>query len=225
MNLKQLYPQPRRVILRDSFWWLALGAALTLAIVSLMDGATLPALLDAELLMLKKSALLTGVIGVLIVRMTYGLLYRATYQYRIERGRLQIIRGVILKEEALLPLMPLTELYVKRSWLDLFFGLSNVYAAVILERAQKIGEIRGLRHRDALKVRDEILRVIESQQQLPPTPYVAPASSSSVVLPKRLPYSLDTCEEGQPEDISAPHDRPEVRLNKQPRRLDCIDVH
>jgi hypothetical protein len=121
------------------------------------------------------------------VRIGYALWYRRCYQYRIERGRLLISRGVIQKEEALLPLMPLTELYIRRSWVDLLFGLSNVYIAVILERAQKIGEVRGLRHKDALRVRDEILRVIEVQQQLPPTPQVMARTRVPVVLPKPLP--------------------------------------
>ena len=170
MNLKAMYPQPRRVILRDTLSWFLLSVTLVVFIAQLRDGLTIPGFIDRDLLILKKSALLVGVLLVLAARMIYGFLHRATYQYRIHRGRLQITRGVVVREEALLPLMPLTELYIKRSWIDLLFGLSNVYIAVILERAQRIGEIRGLRHRDALRVRDEILHVIEEQQQaLAPT--------------------------------------------------------
>jgi membrane protein YdbS with pleckstrin-like domain len=203
MNLKNQYPQPRRVVLRDSFWWLVTGAALALAIVFLLDGSTRLGPNDVELLMFKKSVLLAGVVAVLIVRMSYDLLFRWTYQYGIERGRLQIRRGVVLKEEALLPLMPLTELYVKRSWLDLLFGLSNVYVAVILERAQKIGEIRGLRHKDAQKVRDEILRVIELQQVVPSTPQNPAVPELAGTTPRRLSISGRSALE----------------------RLDCIEVH
>jgi len=165
MNLKQLYPQPSRVVIRDTFWWLLLGVVLAFVIATLRGDVVLPGGLDREALILKKSALLFAVVIVIAGRITYGILYRATYQYSIHRGRLQIVRGVVVKEEALLPLLPITELYVKRGLIDLLFGLSSVYVAVILERAQRIGEIRGLRHGDAQRVRDEILRVMEQQRE------------------------------------------------------------
>lgn len=163
IELKTRFPQPLRVVIRQNFWWFFFASLLALLIFAAWDGVALPDFLDSELLLAKKAILLMGILMVLFVRVGYGLLYRATYQYRIERGRLKIRRGAFLKEEASLPLVPLTELYLRRNWLDFLFGLTNVYIAVILERAQRIGEIRGLKTHDAREVKNIILGVIEGQ--------------------------------------------------------------
>ena len=165
MNLKLLYPQPLRLLIRDSFSWVVLAAALLALIWAVSHGTIGVAGLNADQLVAKKVIFLLGVIAVIAARFCYTFLYRRSYKYGIVRGRLHIVRGVILKEEALLPLMPLTELYLRRNWLDLIFGLANLHIAVALERAAKIAEIRGLRAQDAVQLREHILDLIEAEQR------------------------------------------------------------
>ena len=165
MNLKLLYPQPLRLLIRDSFAWVVLAAALFALIWAVLHGTIDLGGLNADQLIAKKLIFLLGVVAVIIARFCYTFLYRRSYKYGIVRGRLHIVRGVVLKEEALLPLMPLTELYLRRNWLDLLFGLSNLHIAVALERAAKIAEIRGLRAPDAVQLREHILDLIEAEQR------------------------------------------------------------
>ena len=162
MNLKLLYPQPLRLLVRDSFSWVTLAVVQLTLIWSLSEGWVGAWGFGAEQLVVKKIIFLAAVVGVISVRFCYTFLYRAAYRYEITRGRLRIVRGVLLKEEALLPLMPMTEIYIRRNWLDLLFGLANIHVAVALERAAKIGEIRGLRLRDAHRLREHILDLIEA---------------------------------------------------------------
>lgn len=183
MNLKLLYPQPLRLLIRDSFSWVVLAAALVVSIWALSDGAVSVGGLNVEQLVAKKMIFLLGVAAVLLVRCCYTFLYRSSYRYEIVRGRLRIVRGVLLQEEAMLPLMPLTELYIRRSWLDYFFGLANLHIAVALERAARIGEIRGLRARDAIQLREHILDLIEAAQR--PEPRTDSSEKLHPLLPLR----------------------------------------
>lgn len=164
MELKALYPQSLRAVVRENFWWYVAGFLLAAALILTTSQVLVLDFVDQELLIIKKWILLVGVAVVLVGRTIYSLLFRATFQYGIHQGRLNIVRGILLKEEALLPLMPLTELYVRRSWLDMLFGLSNIYIAVILERAKQIGEIKGLKTKDAHGLRDAILVAIDQNQ-------------------------------------------------------------
>ena len=164
-NLKHSYPLPLRMVIRESFWWIVIGAALAaLLLLFNYTEAHFSGFINIQEVAFKKAALLLGVVLVLLGRISYGLVYRATYSYSINRGRLTIGRGILFREEASLALIPLTEIYIKRSWIDMLFGLSNVYIAVVLERSQKIGEIRGLRKEHAQRIRDLILDEIESSQ-------------------------------------------------------------
>ncbi len=165
MNLKLIYPQPLRVLIRENLPWIALGVALSLMIWAISGGGLDVHWINAQQLVAKKLVFLAAVLAVIAVRLCYTFLYRASYRYEVFRGRLHIVRGVLLKEEALLPLMPMTELYIRRNWLDLLFGLANLHIAVALERASKIAEIRGLRFRDAVQLRENILDLIEAEQK------------------------------------------------------------
>lgn len=162
MNLKSIYPQPLRVIVRDSFSWVLLAAVQVWLIWSLSEGWISEWGFGTEQLIAKKILFLAAVLAVISIRFCYTYLYRAAYRYEITRGRLRIVRGVLVKEEALLPLMPMTEFYIRRNWLDLLFGLANIHVAVALERAVRIGEIRGLRLRDAHRLREHLLDLIET---------------------------------------------------------------
>lgn len=146
IDLKQKYPIANRFVLRRSFWWLLIcvGTAvmLWLAYVHYFSLEQVP--LTASDLALKKIVVIAGTFAVFLVRTAYLLLFRWTYVYALNNNRLIVSRGVILREEASIPLTNLTELYLKRSWLDFLFGLNNLYIASPLERIQRIALIEGL---------------------------------------------------------------------------------
>lgn len=170
-DLTKDYPLALRYIFRESIWWcVGLSVILLLLFIGVSSSAFIDTVMDPEVFRIvqqKKAVIALGVGAVLIVKLFYSFLIRATYRYCLEGKRLRISRGLLFREEASLPLLPLTELYIRYNLWDMIFGLRNLYIALPAERVAKIAELRGLSTRTAVELQRYLTRVIASVSENP----------------------------------------------------------
>lgn len=166
INLSERFPVSWRYVIRKSWFWImafgltGLGYIVLIALEQVEDPRGRGAEVLTVLLLEKKSILLVGLGLVLFFRLGYSILYRMTLRYSIANNRLRVRRGVVLREEASLPLLPLTELFLKPSLPDLILGLRNLYISTPLERVARFANIEGLRTEDARRLKSFIERSI-----------------------------------------------------------------
>ncbi len=188
VDLKKKYPIANRFVLRASFWWMLIcvgsAAVLWLLYLHYLSSEQVPLL--ASDLALKKLVIVAGTLVVFLVRTVYLLLFRWTYAYALHNKRLIVSRGVILREEASIPLTLLTELYLKRSWLDLLFGLNNLYIASPLERIKQIALIEGLSSATARALKSYLVGQLPVAAQSPVSSQSPSESTSAADFEKTL---------------------------------------
>jgi uncharacterized membrane protein YdbT with pleckstrin-like domain len=152
LDLKQRFPRPWRFIVRENLHWLIVISILIIGITFLYHSAwaatNLPDALMLGLAKLKGKTAIVLVLTILFARLTYSFVDLYSMQYQLRGSRIYIRRGVFRKEESLLPLVQMTEVYVRKSLLDRLMGLANLYIASPVGKSV-IGEIRGLTARDA----------------------------------------------------------------------------
>ncbi len=71
-------------------------------------------------------------------------LFRLSYDVKIDGFRLFISRGFFIREQGSLPILPISEIYIRRSFLDMLFGLSNVQLLTALDKSERFACIEGL---------------------------------------------------------------------------------
>jgi membrane protein YdbS with pleckstrin-like domain len=167
VELSDQFKTPIRAIFRENFWLIG-GVCLFIVFGALLGNEDLHQeelgwYLNLNIVIFKNKLVLLVLTAILCCKLSYAFLYRQTFRYYLEGNRLKISRGILFREEASLPLIPLTEIYIKRNLLDTIFNLSNLYVALAAERVRGIAEIRGLDGDQAPHVRSAILQVIERQ--------------------------------------------------------------
>lgn len=168
LDLKKLFPISRRYPFRQTFTWFLTLALISAGYTFLYHSGQVrfdTSLLDS--LRFEKLALLSVVSGVLILKLAYQFLHRAYFQYRAEGFRLIIERGIILRETGSLPLLPVAEVYVRRSVLDLIFGLYQVHVAVPIDAGKSMAKIEGLSKIHAFRLKDFLSDQLSKQVFIP----------------------------------------------------------
>jgi membrane protein YdbS with pleckstrin-like domain len=142
--LKEVFPISTRYALRKSLGW----AAALLPFIAICAFS----LRQAELGSLERRIVFwaeTGAVMLLVFKYLYGELYRQAFNYEMEGFRFVISRGVILKKIGSLPLLPVTEIYIQRSPIDILCGLANVDIFTPMDQTRQFARIEALTPRDA----------------------------------------------------------------------------
>ena len=105
---------------------------------------------------------------VFLLRYLYAELYRATFLYGTEGLRLVISRGAFLRQKGSLPLLPVTEIYVKRNLIDIICGLCNVDVYTPMDTTRKFARIEALNPQDAESLQTFLGQVLTTQVFLAP---------------------------------------------------------
>jgi len=150
IDVSRLFPLSRLYALRKSGLWLCLAAAAALAWFLLQRFAAAQSLLAAPNIGLYAAA---AALLPLLLSLTYHELYRLTYSAKIDGFRLVISRGVFFRERGSLPILPLSEIYIRRSFFDILLGLANVQVLTALDKTERFAAVEGLpaAHAEALQ--------------------------------------------------------------------------
>lgn len=93
-------------------------------------------------------------------------LHRRTFRYRVEGGRLVVERGVFVPTRSSLPILPISEVAVRRTGLDLLFGLHTVHLITAVDPGKNQGVIEGLSRHSAHGMYTVLSNLLRAQQPL-----------------------------------------------------------
>ena len=173
IDLKKRFPVSRWFVIKEMFPWLAGFVALLT-----LYGWNFEMSADAQSQPISK-ALFAGkyelpfaidqffiyglAIGILIVVGVYYELQRYFFQYRIEGFRIILRKGILLRDEGSLPLLPIAEVFSRRGVLDLILGLYQVNIAVPVNSINSFACIDGLNKKNASLLIDFISAQLSRQ--------------------------------------------------------------
>jgi uncharacterized membrane protein YdbT with pleckstrin-like domain len=95
-------------------------------------------MMDAQYMVVRLSFL------AFVIQYLYWEIWRRHVTYRVDGSRLLISKGLWVKVQGSLPLSPLTEIYVKRSFRDILFGLAQLRVVAPMDPSHDFGNIEGL---------------------------------------------------------------------------------
>ena len=147
VNLKMMFPVSFRYSLQQSVMLIAILAVALAASVKFigLGGVVYPST-PAEILV---AGCVHFLVLILVLKIVHEELKRHALQYETDGFRLVITRGILFKNEGSLPLLPVTEIFVKRDFLDFLFGLYELHVATPVNAARAFGLIEGLKYKDA----------------------------------------------------------------------------
>ena len=97
--------------------------------------------------------IVSSVLALLVIAMVWKMLYEMAHlmalEYENDGFRLVIRRGILYKKEASLPLLPVSEIYLERDFLDLLFGTYDLNVATPVGGSRALGAIHGLNKKNA----------------------------------------------------------------------------
>lgn len=161
LDLKKKFPLSKRNWFKQTFNWLAFGVVFLLASIWLFktrnyyQGNSL----SLNLLLINLAGLI-----IFLIKLIYIILYDWTIKYRIEDYSFMISKGVILKQQAVLPFAQITDLFVKRDFLDLIFGLYRFEIHSASDHEVGLGVIRGLSKKNADAMRRAMRQALDEYQ-------------------------------------------------------------
>ena len=163
--LSERYPIESRFSLRKSFGWLVGTIALLLVYLVYYGLNGLAQVSDpvqmVALLVIRVMA------AAFLIQLARWELFRLNFHYRIDGFRLVIEKGIIYKTEGSLPLIPVTEIYVKRDPLDTLFGLAQLQIVLPIAREKNFSVISGLSYLNALRFEEYLSEQLSNQIFLP----------------------------------------------------------
>lgn len=162
-DLKGIFPISGRYTFRRSLALVSAFIALILvALVSAVKGLFGAATINA----LWSGVLLVAV--ALTLRCIYLELYRRSFYYGLDGYRLVISRGIVLKDKGSLPLLPVTEIYVKRGVIDMILGLSHLEVYTPIGATKQFARIECLTAESAELLQRELGDLLTQQIMLAP---------------------------------------------------------
>lgn len=159
IDLRSQYPIALRVILKRSFSWVA-GWIGFLGILVAVHAGTSNHLFDSP----AGQVVLSGFIiasAIFIAKLTYEILYRASYYYAIEAGYLVISKGIIIRQRGSFPLSRITDVYLDRSVSDFIFGLYDLHVSTPTIDSGRFARIDGLPRDSAVHLQRSLVSLIE----------------------------------------------------------------
>lgn len=174
-DLYQQYPIALRFSVRKSYGWAVLAA---LALCSFLWIHGLSGLGEMEETMTRiHFTVFRGAILALVLSIGYWELYRRNFSYRIEGFRLMIERGILFKVYASVPLLPVADILVKRSFADMLFGVYNVSLLIPVNAGDHLCTIPGLTREASFGLREYLCQQLNNQV------FVADAALKTVEAP------------------------------------------
>jgi membrane protein YdbS with pleckstrin-like domain len=178
-SLSELFPLDLRFTIRKSVPWLVASAAGLLSFLVCYGWEALGTMETP--LQQFHYAVVRITLVVLLARFIYWEIYRRSFSYKTEGFRLLIARGVFIKMYGSLPLLPVTELVLKRDPLDLMFGLYNLHVVVPAESGDHLGVIEGLNERSAFGLQRFLSEQLSTQTFVPDAALDVMKESSAIV--------------------------------------------
>jgi membrane protein YdbS with pleckstrin-like domain len=171
-ELSVIYPQSLRFSLRKSFWWLV-SAVASFVLFPLFYGWSALGEMNPGVEQLHFLVVRILLIA-FVASMCYWELYRWCFVYKTAGFRLLISRGVCIKVQASLPLIPVTELVLRRSPLDVLWGLYVLDVVVPVESGEHLGTIEGLSRSSAFGLQQFLGKQLNNQIFVPDVANVGP---------------------------------------------------
>lgn len=97
------------------------------------------------------------------LRLIYAELYRRSFTMTLEGYRLLITRGIVIKTQGSLPLLPVTEIYVRQDPLDVIFGHYQVHVLAAIDPTHEFGMIEGLSFEHATELQRLLSQKLHEQ--------------------------------------------------------------
>lgn len=167
VDLRKYFPISRRYAFRKSLSWFCALLAVVVGYRLLQGnehlfGSAAETLREHRVLIFSLFA-----IG-LFLKYIYSEVYRRTFFYGTEGFRMVISRGIVLKDIGSLPLLPVSEIYVRRSLIDMLLGLYNVDVYTPMDQSRKFARIESLNRKTALALQAFLGDVLTTQIFLAP---------------------------------------------------------
>ena len=150
IDLMKLFPMSRLYSMRRSIFWLCVTLCAVAASIALHRLAVLPPGAAWQRIPL----FVVGIPAViLITRMLYWEFYRFRFSAKIDGFRIFVVKGVSFREYGSLPILPVSEIYIRRKPADFFFGMADVHITTCLDKTDRFACIEGLpmQHAEALQ--------------------------------------------------------------------------
>ena len=149
-DLKQQFPISKRYWLKKTFAWLIFGIVFLFASYWLFKSRNYynPRELSFNLILINLAGLF-----IFLIKLIYNILYDYTLRYRIEDYSFMISKGVILKQQGVIPFQQVTDLFIKRDYLDFIFGLYSFEVHSASDHENELSIIKGFckKNADALR--------------------------------------------------------------------------
>jgi uncharacterized membrane protein YdbT with pleckstrin-like domain len=161
--LKEVFPISPRYALRKSLGWACV-------LVPFILLCTLSSF-DAQLGTLERSIISwaqAGAIALLVLNYLRADLYRRSFNYEMEGLRFVVSRGVLIKTVGSLPLLPISEIYIQRSFPDILCGLANLDIFTPMDQTRKFARIEALSPADAHRLQTFLGDLLTTQVFLNP---------------------------------------------------------
>ncbi len=139
--------------LKKTMWWI-IYSAITVCVVSVL------LLLFAKQFLWFAGLLFTALMVACIVKYIYEYYYYKSYFYDVNDDVLIVKKGVFGSRELVIPFEKIQDVFVDRDWLDLAFGLYDVYVSTVSSRSILNAHIDGLNKGNASEAALVILKKI-----------------------------------------------------------------
>ncbi len=163
------FPISPIMVLRRSMNTLALLLATLVGLLLLsmaLSSANFEALSEFHnALVLKKLFIASVFILVALGRLLYEYLHWRGYDYFIDGARLHIESGVLIRREASVPILNLSEFYINRNWADLIFGTRDLIMKTALGEGQEVARIESMKEKDAQMLKKFLIRFANLNEQ------------------------------------------------------------
>lgn len=142
IDIGSLFPLSHLFSLRRSFVWAIAAAGLWVLYHFSRHHEFVNLGLDGTYVQLPE-LLAVGVTVILLARLIYYEIYRYTYRFSIDGFRFVISRGVLFRERGSLPILPVSEIYIRRNFADYLLGLADIQIVTPLDASHRFASIEG----------------------------------------------------------------------------------
>jgi membrane protein YdbS with pleckstrin-like domain len=162
ITLKDMYPVSYVFIIKRNIRLLLLLFGVIIILTSLLVFFGKPEQ-DAfgglgDFIFLKKIQFAFLVGFAVLIRLGYDYLYWLRYNYYIQRGRLHIESGVLIRQAASVPINQLCEFYLEKGWIDFFLGTQDLVMKAAIGEGQEVCRIRALKEDCAKELKYFLIR-------------------------------------------------------------------
>ena len=143
VDLRKEFPISWKYSFRQNIKWLVFFCAVIWAFVAIEHSPWIPAEIS-DFILRFRTVIFKGLAIILFFKVLHSELYRLTFYYGTEGFRLVVSRGIILKQEGSLPLLPISEILIDRDYTDLACGLCNLNVYTPMDQSREFARIECL---------------------------------------------------------------------------------